>query len=318
MFYGFSPGKGFSPAFEEFDVKRGYLLDREGEPLILNKEIFKAYLILKGKSLLGRDWPEELRPYIKNPLDLPEKGLYLLSENLSFEEVKKLKKVENVVIKGELERKPLFEGLKPLIGEVSEGKGISGLEKTFDPLLKKGESVFTSLDAKILKRIYYINKNFENFFIEGIALFKLSTGELVGYYSRGEKQWLEKRIFLSQKELIGKIENVRWELGSLEKRENNFLVEMTPLHMIKAFLREACGKPLEPTIIPKKKDLCEPLEREIDAFYLIENSGDWIYFTSKSNLLYVLFGTLSMDKEENSNEKFEKFKSNLQYLVRNL
>ncbi|MGC8965211.1 MAG: hypothetical protein ACP5KO_00160 [Caldimicrobium sp.] len=315
MFFGLSSGKGFNSFSEELNVRRGYLLDREGEPLIINKENFKAYLLLKGKSLIGTDWPKEIKPYIKNPLDLPEKGLYLLSENLTLDEVKKLKKVENVIIKGELERKLLFEGLRPLIGEVAEGEGISGLEKIFDPYLKRGDSILTSIDTKIQKKVYCLNINYQRFRIEGLAVFKLSTGELLAYYSQGGRNWLEKRIALSTRDFQSKVDKVTWELGSLAIKEDRATMEITPLHIIKALMTEACGKPLDPTILPKKGEACIPSEREMDALYLLKDLEEWFYFTRKGDILYAFYGNFSLNEKEYTPETL---KNNLKYLVRNL
>ncbi len=296
FFYGLSSGRGLNPS-GELKVKRGYLLDREGEPLVINKENFKAYLILKGESLLGRDWPAEIQPYLKRPLEIPKKGLFLLSESLTLEEVKKLEKVENVVIKGEVERKTIFEGLKPLIGDVSGGEGISGLEKTFDPLLKKGQSVMTSLDAKFIKRIYSLNKNYGEFFLKGIALFRISTGELIAYYSQGENEWLERKISFAE-EYTGKG-------GKVE----------TPLSLVKNCLAELCEKPVNPTFLPIKEKLCEPSEKELEYLFFLKDSREWIYLARKGDLLHVLFGGLP---EKEKTYSFEKLKNNLQYLVKGL
>ncbi|MEZ0344079.1 MAG: hypothetical protein ABWJ99_04685 [Caldimicrobium sp.] len=313
LFYGLSSGRGFYPS-TELKVKRGYLLDRKGEPLVINKENFKAYLILKGESPLGRDWPKEIQLYLKNPLEIPKKGLFLLSERLTLEEVKKLEKIENVVIKGDLERKPLFEGLKPLIGEVSGGEGISGLEKVFDPVLKKGESVITSLDSKFLKRVYYLNKNYGEFFLKGIAQFRISTGELIAYYSQGEKDWLERQLLLG-KDYLGVRDKVVWELDNSKNIERPSSSGITPLYLIKAYLTEACGKPIYPTLLPKDKELCSPSEKEIEFFYYLKDSEEWIYLTKKDDFLYVFLGGLSVNEEEYS---FERLKNNLQYLVKKL
>lgn len=313
LFYGFSSGRGINPSVE-FKVKRGYLLDREGDPLVVNKENFRAYLILKGDSSLGRDWPKEIQPYIKTPLEIPKKGIILLAENLTLEEVKKLEKIKNVIIKGELERKLLFEGLKPLIGEVSYGAGISGLEKAFDSLLKRGESVITSLDSKFLKKVYHLNKNYGEFFLKGIALFRISTGELIAYYSEEEEDWLERPVLIN-KNYLSETNQVVWEHDIFKNLERSSSPGITPLFLIKAFLTEACGKDLTPTLLPKDKELCIPSERELEHFYNLKDSEEWIYLTRKGNLLYAFFGKLSGNKEEFS---FERLKNNLQYLASKL
>jgi len=314
LFFGLATGKGANPAWERVVQKRGYLLDRQGEPLVVNKERFKAYLLLKGDTLLGREWPKELQPYLNRPLDLPKKGLVLLSENLSLEEVKKLRGLENVIIKGEIERKPLFQELKPLIGDLLEDKGFSGLEKAFDPLLREGKSVLTSLDLNFLKKIYYISKNLGDVNLKGVSIFKVSTGELLGYYASSEKDWLEEELPLSERALPVKIDSVNWNLGASSVGIQGVSGKICPLHLVKALLTETCGRPIDPTLLPQREETCQPLEETKEYLYRLSEQGDFLYALKERNWLFLFWG--APVKVEGKGPDFERLKKNLQYLAK--
>jgi len=287
LFLGFSTGKGMYYKMNEA-VKRGYILDRNGEPLVINRESFKAYLILKGSSLLGKDIPDEIRPYLPKTLDLPKKGIILLAENLNLDEAKRLSKVENVIVKGFLERKALFEELSPLLGQVQHEEGISGLEKSFNEFLKEGKSLLTSLDLKFQKKVYHLNRNHKNFTLAGIALLKVTTGEVLAYSGK-DKEWVTGE-----------------EIGGV-----------FPKTLIETHLKEICEKNFEITLLPKKEELCKPSEVEVEELKLDERHKKFLYLYRKGEFLVVLLGELK--KEESSSQfegsKLESLKKELHYLA---
>ncbi|BAU23184.1 hypothetical protein THC_0793 [Caldimicrobium thiodismutans] len=308
---GFARGKGYP----HLECKRGYILDRKGEPLVLNKENYQAFFLIRGKSLLGEDVPPQVKPYLSGTLDLPKKGLVLLSNSLTLDEVKVLKEVKDVIIKGSMERRPLYQSLSPLIGRMAESEGYSGMEKVFEPILKNGKSVLTSLDTNFLKKIYYLNKSYKALDLNGVALFSLKTGELIGYYGQGEKNFLEEPILIAKEDFPAKIKKVNWELGSYEAREEGNLLRITPLHLVKAYLARVCGSEFEPTILPQEDSRCpsisEPLELESLIAYGKER---WLYLKIKGEFIYVLTGILK--SEEGKPFLLEDIKKDFSFLIK--
>ncbi len=308
---GFAKGKGYP----HLSCKRGYILDRKGEPLVLNKENYQAYFLIRGKSLLGEDVPDQVKPYLTGTLDLPKKGLILLSNTLSLEEVKVLSGVKDVIIKGSTERRPIYEGLRAILGRTTESEGLTGMEKAFESSLKEGKSILTSLDTNFLKRIYYLSKTYQNLNLNGFALFSLKTGELLGYYGQEEKDFLEKAILIPKEHLPARVKKVTWEIGSHDAKEEGNLLRITPLHIVKAYFTKLCEVEFEPTLLPQENPRCqalsEPEEREL---FLLLGDERWLYFGIKGENLYVLSGTLKPQEERTFT--LEDLKKNLLTLVK--
>ncbi len=304
--------KGRSHYFAQ--TKRGYILDRKGEPIVLNREFFQAFYLLKGKSFLGQDVPEEIKPYLPKILDLPEKGVFLLSENLTLEEVRKLSKVKNVSIKSSVERRVLYRGIRALIGDVTEDKGLFGLEQAFDTRLQRGESVMTSLDTNLLKKGYNLINKYPSYRFKGLAQFKMKTGELISYYSSEAKDWLGEPFTIQADFNLNIPEKITWELGSFTLEKSNQRLRLTPLHLVSAYLTQNCGKGLMPTLILKEEISCQEIKGEREELFLIlPNTKEWLLFYPKEEFLYVLKGEFgTSDKEEIS---LDKFKQNLKYLI---
>ncbi len=308
----FNLEKGRSYNFAQ--AKRGFILDRKGEPLVINKETFQAYYLFQGKKFLGQDVPEEVKPYLPKILDLPERGFIKLSENLSQEEVEKLGKIKNVSIKNSLERKLLFKGMQALIGETMGNKGLFGLELLYDSLLQRGESVRTSLDTNLLKKGYNLINKYSSYRFKGLAQFKMKTGELISYYSSEAKDWLGEPFTIQADFNLNIPEKITWELGSFTLEKSNQGLRLTPLHLVSAYLTQNCGKELIPTLILKEEISCQKLKGEREELFLIlPNTKEWLLFYPKEESLYVLKGEFSTsDKEEIS---LDKFKQNLKYLI---
>ncbi|MCS7150337.1 MAG: hypothetical protein RMI93_06325 [Caldimicrobium sp.] len=309
----FNISKGSSSYFKE--TKRGYLLDRYGEPLVINKENFQAYLLMKGKSLFGKDVPDEVKPYIQETLELPKKGLLLISEGLTQDEVYKLQNVKNVIIKGEIRRKVLYPEMRALIGSTLGGEGLSGLEKAFNKELKGIDSKSTSLDLNLCKRIYNYARKWGPNFPTDVAIFKRETGELLAFYSIDEKVFLMEPLVIRENILNKVPKETLWELGKAEyKKEGNFL-RLTPLHIVQSFLEEDCGKIINPTLTPLKEKLCDRLTLERENLYLyLSHNKRWLSFITKDDYLLVLSGYLP--SEEKDEEPFwQRLKKEHDHLV---
>lgn len=293
--------------------RRGYILDRKGEPLVINKESFQAYYLIKGKSFLGEDFPKEIKPYLPKILDLPEKGLILLSENLTLDEVQRLSKVKNVSIRSSIERKVLNEGIRSLLGETTGDKGLLGLEKVYDYKLQRGESIITSLDMNLLKRVYSITKAYASYHFKGMAQFKLTTGELISYWSLEGKDWLTDPLFLQNDLPFQVPERVSWELGSYEVIKQPKW-QITPLHLVFAYLNKSCGVPVNPTLIYKKEEVCSEIKEKMEELFLFfpENKS-WVFLYPREGILYVLKGEVNPSQSEFFS--WEKFTQNLKYIV---
>lgn len=296
--------------------KRGYILDRAGEPLVINKERFEAYLIIEGSSLLGKDWPKELRPYLTRNLDLPKRGLLLISESLTHEEIDKLKKVRNVVIKAEIKREILYPELRGLIGLCVAGEGITGLEKIFDRELKGGESKRVSLDINLSKKIYNYFRILAFPLPTHLAVFKRDTGELLVFFSKEEKNFLTESFFVRDN-LFSEDLKTMWELGPVEVKREGSLIYLTPLNIIQAYLSQACGTKVKPTLLPVEEKLCDIIDQEKDEeslYFYLPHKRQWLAFIVSNDYLFVFSDYLQSGENEEDN-LWEMLKKRHKYLV---
>lgn len=292
-------------------LKRGYLLDRNGEPLVINKERFQAYYIHRGRSIVGKDIPDEIKAYLPQYFDLPRKGLVLISEGLTYEEMKRFQKIENVIIRGEIKRTPLLEELRPLLGTVSENEGVSGLEKVFNSRLKAGESQNLSLDLKLCKKFYNFHKRGSATPIQNLAIFKINTGELLVFLSKDEKNFLSEPFLISPSDLSFKISEVVWELGTIEIRKAGSHVMVTPLHIAKGYFSEYCNRELNPTLLPRKEVECAPFQDQSEPLFLVlSDKRQWLFFLPRKENLFILSGYLP-ENDRNGDFDWEKFKKNI-------
>lgn len=293
-------------------VKRGYLLDRNGEPLVLNIERFQAYYIFRGRSIVGKDIPDEIKAYLPPYFDLPKKGLVLISDSLSYEEMKKFQKIENVIIKGDVKRTPLLEGLRPLLGGVSDNEGVSGLEKAFNSKLKAGESQNLSLDLKLCKRINNSQRGILGSTIQSLAIFKLNTGELLAFLSKEEKNFLLEPFLISPVDLSLQISDVVWEMGLLDVKRKGPYMLVTPLHLAKSYFTIYCERELNPTLLPKKEEDCGVIQSQPEPLFLvIPNKRQWLYFFPRDEKLYIISGYLPQSEKEEEID-WDRFKKTLQ------
>lgn len=316
ILFNFDKGSGYYTS----KAKRGYILDRKGEPLVINKESFQAYYLIQGRNFLGRDVPEEIKPYLPRLLDLPVKGLILLSESLTLEEKEKLAKVKNVSIRGNVERKILFEGLEPLIGITAGDKGISGVEKVLDGKLLKGENIILSLDTHYLNKVYNLIKMYSSYNVKGVAQFDLKTGELRSYYSKDKKEWLSMSFPVRIAWEMHVPGVVKWELGEYKVQKNGENWHLTPLHLISSYFSLACGKAFNPTVLVREENLCPEIIHKGEAlFYLLsdekESSGikRWFFFYPSGETLFVITG--EMEPNQSGEINWQSFKENLKYIL---
>lgn len=310
VLFNFEKGRSYYSMFE----KRGYILDRKGEPIVMDKESFQAYYLIKGKSVLGEDFPEEIKPYLPKILDLPDRGLILLSENLTIDEVKRLSKIKNVSIRRTIERKILYKGLRPLIGDVAGDRGLMGLEKVYDYKLQRGESIITSLDINLQKKISNITKTYASYNIKGIAQFRIKTGELISYWSNEGKDWLTAPLYIQNNLPFSVPERVSWELGSYEIMKHQKGLLITPLHLVFAYLNKSCDIPVNPTLIYQNVEICREIKEMMQEIFLVfPENRFWLFLYPKGDFLYILKG--DWDPSPSEDISWEKFSQNLKYIV---
>ncbi|PMP97865.1 MAG: hypothetical protein C0169_01800 [Thermodesulfobacterium geofontis] len=270
----------------EYRVKRGYIFDRNFNPIAVSLENYKAYYLLKDNALFDSSDISFLKKYLGSTINLSKKGIILLSEDLSLEEVEKLKKEKNVIIEKTFKRKVLQPYLKFLVGETFNGYGVSGLEKIFDEHLRIGNPLVLSIDLNLEKKIYNIiyESNLPGF---GIAVFDLETGELLGYLESENLRLFDNYYPLN---LFGihpsELKDFNWVLG-----ENLMLKEMDTIkinlwHLAKWYMEKACNQSVIPTILPQKTKICEPnLEIFEKREYIYDLGKIFITVAFKNNKL---------------------------------
>ncbi len=239
-------------------VKRGYIFDRNINPIVVTLENYKAYYVIKENFLFNFQDLSLIKTYLGNILSLPKKGIILLSEKLSLDEVEILKKDENIIIEKDFKRKILYPYLKNIIGEVVYNEGISGLEKIFDDLLKCGKPLILSLDLNLEKKIYNTIQelNLKNYII---TVFNIETGEVLGYLEDENAKIFEIYYPLTFFEIPeNEIKGFNWTLGinpiiidGKEKKINIW-------HLAKWYMEKICNSNISPTLIYTKSQKCKP------------------------------------------------------------
>ena len=241
-----------------YQIKRGYIFDRNLKPIAISLENYKAYYVLKENSFLSSSDLAILKKYLGSTLNLPKKGVVLLSDDLSLDEVEKFKKEKNIIIEKSFKRKILQPYLKFLIGKTFNGYGVSGLEKVFNEHLKKGKPLILSLDLNLEKKIYNIIQEF-SLPAFGIAIFNLETGELLGYLESENIKLFDNYYPLNFFNLPDKeIKNFRWVLGEKLVIKEKDMMKINVWHLAKWYMDTVCNHPITPTILYTKTKICKP------------------------------------------------------------
>jgi hypothetical protein len=238
-----------SSPIERILTKRGYILDREGNPLVISRYHYRAYLLIKGKAMIGDDLSPVVRKYLAQGVNLPEKGVFLLSDSLTQEEAELLKREDNVFVEWSLERKVIYPGLEALVGRVRNQDGLAGLEKAFDDSLKQGNSLRVSLTLETIKRISNLGKKTK--YLEEILVAK-KNGELLAFYSLSTTPFFEKPFLLPPSLLPSyEFSTLEWEFGKQEVKKDGEYLRITPLHLVQAELRRINGEDTGLTVLPR-------------------------------------------------------------------
>lgn len=269
------------------EVKRGYIFDRNYEPLVITLENYKAYYVIKNNNWMAESIPDVVKTYLPSTLNLPKKGIILLSEDLTLDEVERLSKESRVLIEKSFRRKILVPEMDFLIGETFNGYGVSGLEKRFDAYLQKGEPLVLSLDLKKEKKFLNLKKQLEKNYQLGLAEIDLSTGEVLAYVDEKETPLFEEAYPSSVFGIFHKNQKTTlWGLGEY-------------------FLASLCGQNISIDFVKKNEKVCNP---ELENFskdkmmFLLDKSVVRVYFKDNKMLIVVL-------KEKNNSS--EDIKINL-------
>ncbi len=290
----------------EYRIKRGYIFDRNFNPLAISLENYKAYYLLKDNTLFSSSDINILNKYLGSTINLSKKGIIFLSEDLSLEEVENLKKEKNVIIEKTFERKVLQLYLKFLIGETFNGHGVSGLEKIFNEHLSMGNPLVLSIDLNLEKKVYNIIYEL-NILSFGIAIFDLKTGELLCYLENENSKLFDSYYPLNLFNIPpSEIKDFKWVLG-----ENLVLKEMDTTkiniwHVAKWYMDKVCDRPVIPTILRKETKICEPrLASSENKEYIYNLGNKFITVAFKDDkLILSLFVFDSQEKDLlNKNKK---------------
>lgn len=311
-FLNFS-GEVFSgkPSFSQ--VKRGYVFDRNFEPLAITTETYHVYYVKKDRWFEG-DLPSELKAYISSTLNLPKKGLISLGENLTSDEVEKLKSKKNIFVEKNYKRKLLVPELDFLIGEVFNGHGVSGIEKVYDETLRKGEPVVLSIDLKLEKRLMELKNFFEkNEILFGGAIIYINTGEIRAYVDIGEKGLFQSYLSPSN---IG--------LSLSQELPVNIILETPTLHdrnvnlwyLAESLIREMCGNYVSLTLLKVEERRClagsENEKKNFKKTYLLEDGLVKVYVKNDKLLMMRLkFKEKSLSEKGRILEKIDELTKKL-------
>lgn len=308
------PGK-----IPESTTKRGYIFDRNLNPLAVSLENYKAYYCFKKSSFFGSSDLKILQKYLGSTINLDKKDIILLSENLSLEEVENLKNEKSVIIEISYKRKVLFPYLKTLIGETSDEHGISGLEKIFDKELSMGKPLILSIDLKLEKKLYNLIRNFSFFtpdssLLYASAIFDLQTGELLGYlesesaYLESESTQLYSRYYPIK--LFGipshEVKTFKWTLGENPILKEGDTIKINIWHLAKWYMDKVCNSSLSPTLLYSQTKVCEPnLEIFEKDKYFYDLGDTFLIVTFKKDKL-ILFSLTFNSQQDNLTEEKQK------------
>jgi hypothetical protein len=266
--------------------KRGYILDREGNPLVISRDHYRAYLLIKGKAMIGDDLSPVVRKYLAQGVNLPKKGVFLLSDSLTQEEAELLKRENNVFVEWSLERKVIYPGLEALVGKVRNQEGVAGLEKVFDDSLKQGKSIQVSLSLDTIKRISNLGKKAKD--LEEILVVK-RNGELLGFYSLFTTPFFEKPFLLPPSLLPSyEFSTFEWELGKQEVERDGEYLRITPLHLLQAELRRINGEKTRLTVLPRFG--AEEASMKSSDFFSQEEKEEILVLPSQEKSIHLITG----------------------------
>lgn len=285
-FLNFS-GEVFSGKPSLSQVKRGYVFDRNFEPIAITTETYKVYYVKKDRWFEG-DIPSEIKFYLASTLNLPKRGLIPLGENLTSDEVEKLKNKKDVFIEKNYRRKLLVPELDFLIGEVFNGHGVSGIEKVFDETLRKGDPVVLSIDLKLERRLIELKNFFEkNEILFGGAIIHVNTGEIRTYVDIGEKGLFQSYFSPSN-----------FGLSLSQALPVNIILETPTLHdknvnlwyLAESLIREICGNYVGLTLLRVEEKRClagsENEKRDLKKMYFLEDGLVKVYV--KNDKLFIM------------------------------
>lgn len=287
-------------------VKRGAILDRNFEPIAFSIEFYKAYYLIK-EGFFSKNPSPLVAKYLPSFLELPKKGVWLLSNKMDSKEIEKLRKEKNVFIESYYVRLLLQPFMKFLIGEVINETGVSGLEMVFDEVLREGNWIRLSLDMKLQKELYWRIKNNPL----SVAVIDLKSGEFLVYWDPPESSYFTQYFPLSDFGLNKEeVSSFRWELGEIKVANENSKIKITPLHFAKWIFNKACNNTEELTLLPRAP-LCQP-SLEVFAkfpriFYLEKKV---FYLAFKKDRLIILMDEIVKNPQIKLN--------NLKYLAQRL
>ncbi|MCD6490427.1 MAG: hypothetical protein J7K20_06855 [Thermodesulfobacterium sp.] len=242
----------------EYKTKRGYIFDRNLHPITISLENYKAYYYIENNFSLSSSDLKILQKYLGSTINLSKKGIILLSEDLSLEEVEKLKKEKNIIIEKTFKRKLLQPYLKTLVGETFNGYGVSGLEKVFDEKLSMGKPLILSIDLNLEKKIYNIIHNL-NLPAFAVAVFDLHTGEVLSYIESENARLFDNYYPLNFFDLSStEIKDFKWILGEKPVIKENNIIKINSWHIAKWYMDKVCNGSLIPTVLRSQTKVCEP------------------------------------------------------------
>lgn len=254
-------------------VKRGYIFDRNLNPIAVSLEKYRAYYFIKNTSSLSHADLEILKKYLGSTLNLSKKGIIHLSDDLSLEEVERLKNKKNILIEETFERKVLQPYLKFLIGETFNKIGVSGLEKTFNAHLSEGKPLILSLDLNLEKKIYNIIYNLKLSAFE-IAVFDLETGELLSYLKSENSRLFDNYYPLNFFGIpSSEVRDLDWALGKNPVLKEENIPKINAWHVAQWYMDKICKGLIKPTILFTKNKACQP-ELKISKEKYIYTLGD--------------------------------------------
>ncbi len=273
-------------------IKRGAILDRNYEPIAISAEFYKAYYLVKDR-FFGQKLSPSVSKYLPSLLELPKKGLVLLTDKLDLKEVEVLKKEKNVFVESYYVRDILQPCTKFLIGEVVNDFGISGLEKIFNDVLKDGNWIRISLDMKLQKNLC---DKFEETKSFSAVVVDLKSGEFLAYLDLPENSYFTQLFPVSDFNLSSEeISSFRWELGEIKPVSENSQIKITPLHILKWFFNKICNNNYDLTILPRTP-ICQHSTEVSFKFPLSFFSQNKIlYLDFKKNKLIMLITEIEKD-----------------------
>ncbi len=252
----------------ENKLERGKIFDRNG---ILLATTVKSYSLsvdpktIKNKNLLAKNLSEILKvekDFILKDLNNQNKN-YWIKRNITPKEHQKIIDLGEINLRIHEERKriyPYSNSSSHIVGYVDiDGKGLSGIERSFDSKLNESKNIYLSIDINLQQAIREkLDDTIQTYKAEsGLAiLLDIKSSQIISSVSLPDFNPNNRKTFLKEN-LINRVFQSNYEMGSTFK----------PLTVAMGYDKDIISPEMKFDVTKEIRGISDYLEYEEDGIY---------------------------------------------------